>query len=117
MKCTAVAMAVYIAFASQAFAVLRPLFPAKAGPPFGVEAIVKGYGSVSPLVKRAPTPCGDSRCISCDTQAIGLRDRNFLGYDSEFHSSSEKPPAFLELEAVIASRSFYFRSVASAETS
>jgi hypothetical protein len=54
MKCAAVAMAVYIAFPSHAFAVLRPLFPAKAGPPFGVEAIVKGNGSVPPLVKRAP---------------------------------------------------------------
>jgi hypothetical protein len=38
-----------------------------------------------------------------------LRDRNFLGYDSKFHSSSEKVPAFLELEAVIASRSFLFQ--------
>jgi len=37
-----------------------------------------------------------------------LRDRNVLGYDSEFHSSSEKLTAFLELEAVIASRSFLF---------
>ena len=36
-----------------------------------------------------------------------LRDRNFLGYDSEFHSSSEKLTAFLELEAVIASRSVF----------
>jgi hypothetical protein len=36
-----------------------------------------------------------------------LRDRNFLGYESEFHSSSEKLPAFLELEAVIATRSFF----------
>ena len=36
-----------------------------------------------------------------------LRDRNVLGYDSEFHSSSEKLTAFLELEAVIASRSFF----------
>ena len=36
-----------------------------------------------------------------------LRDRNFLGYDSEFHSSSEKLTAFLELEAVIGSRSFF----------
>lgn len=54
MKCAAVAMAVYIAFASQAFAVLRPLFPAKAGQPFGVEAIVKANGSVPPSVKRAP---------------------------------------------------------------
>ena len=54
MKCAAVTMAACIAFASQASAVLRPLFPAKAGPPFGVEAIVKGNGSVPPLVKRAP---------------------------------------------------------------
>ena len=54
MKCAAVAMAVSIAFASQAFAVLRPLFPAKAGPPFGIEAIVKGEGSVPTLAKRAP---------------------------------------------------------------
>jgi len=54
MKCAPVAMAVYIVFASQAFAVLRPLFPAKAGPPFGVEAIVKGNGSIPPLMKRAP---------------------------------------------------------------
>jgi hypothetical protein len=54
MKCAAVAMAVSIAFASQTFAVLQPLFPAKAVPPFGVEAIVKGNGSVPPLVKTAP---------------------------------------------------------------
>jgi hypothetical protein len=37
-----------------------------------------------------------------------LRGRSFLGYDSEFHSSSEKLTALLELEAVIASRSFFF---------
>jgi hypothetical protein len=53
MRCAAVAMAVSIAFASQTLAVLRPIFPAKAGPPFGNEAI-KGNGSVPPLVKRAP---------------------------------------------------------------
>ena len=54
MKCVAVAMAVSIAFASQGLAVLRPLFPAKAGPPFGIEAIVKGNGSLPSLVKKAP---------------------------------------------------------------
>jgi hypothetical protein len=37
-----------------------------------------------------------------------LRDRNFLAYDSEFHSSVGKLTAFLELEAVIASLSFLF---------
>lgn len=36
-----------------------------------------------------------------------LRDGNFLGYDSEFHSSSEKLTAFRELEAVVATRSFF----------
>jgi hypothetical protein len=36
-----------------------------------------------------------------------LRDRNFLAMDSEFHSSSEKLTAFLELAAVMASRSFF----------
>jgi hypothetical protein len=36
-----------------------------------------------------------------------LRDRNFLGYGFEFHSSSKKLTAFLELAAVIASRSFF----------
>jgi hypothetical protein len=40
-----------------------------------------------------------------------LRDRNFLGYGSEFHSSSGKLTALLELEAVIASRSFFIGRV------
>ncbi len=54
MRCAAaVAMVVCIAFASHAFAVLRPLFPAKAGPPFGTEAIVKGNGSVQHSAKQA----------------------------------------------------------------
>jgi hypothetical protein len=54
MKCAAVAMAVFIAFASQSLAVLRPIYPAKAGPPFGSEAIVKGNGSIPPSIKKAP---------------------------------------------------------------
>jgi hypothetical protein len=54
MKYAAVAMAVSIAFASQALAVLRPIFPAKAGPPFGSEAISKANGSIPPSVKKAP---------------------------------------------------------------
>jgi hypothetical protein len=55
MKCSAVAMTVSIVFASQALAVLRPLFPAKAGPPLGVEVILKGNGSVPPAVKKSST--------------------------------------------------------------
>ncbi|PYI40917.1 MAG: hypothetical protein DMF12_11650 [Verrucomicrobia bacterium] len=54
MKCAAVTVVVSIAFASQAFAVLRPLFPAKAGPPFGAEAITTGNTSVQHSAKQAP---------------------------------------------------------------
>ena len=53
MKCAAAALVASIAFASQALAVLRPLFPAKAEPPFGAEAIVVGKGSVDHPPKRA----------------------------------------------------------------
>jgi hypothetical protein len=54
MRYAAVIMVVSIAFASQAFAVLRPLFPAKAAPPFGAEAIVIGKGSIQHSAKQAP---------------------------------------------------------------
>jgi hypothetical protein len=55
MKCAAVAtMIVFVALASQAFAVFRPLFPAKAAPPFGAEASVIGNGSVQHPTKQAP---------------------------------------------------------------
>ena len=52
MKCAAAIMIVSIAFASQALAVLRPLFPAKATPPFSGEAIVIGNRSVSGSAKQ-----------------------------------------------------------------
>jgi hypothetical protein len=54
MRCAAAIVIVSIAFASEAFAVLRPLFPAKAAPPFGAEAIVIGNGSVQHPTKQAP---------------------------------------------------------------
>jgi hypothetical protein len=54
MRCVAAIMVVCIAFASQAFAVLRPLFPAKAAPPFGAEAIVTGNGLIQHSAKQAP---------------------------------------------------------------
>jgi hypothetical protein len=40
MKCAVVSVLISIAFESQAFAVLRPLFPVKPEPPFSGEAIV-----------------------------------------------------------------------------
>jgi hypothetical protein len=54
MKCAAVIVLVCIAFVSQAFAVLRPLFPAKAAPPFNSEVIVIGNDSIPHPAKKAP---------------------------------------------------------------
>ena len=42
MKCAAVAILIALAFASQASAVLRPLFPIKPSAPFNGEVIVIG---------------------------------------------------------------------------
>ena len=54
MRYAAVIMVVSIAFASQTFAVLRPLVPAKTSPPFGTEAIANGKGAIQHSVKQAP---------------------------------------------------------------
>jgi len=55
MKCAAAFILVSIAFVSQAFAVLRPLFPAKAAPPFtGMATIIGNYG-IGHSSNRAPT--------------------------------------------------------------
>ena len=44
IKCAAVAILIALAFASQASAVLRPLFPIKPSAPFNGEFIVIGDG-------------------------------------------------------------------------
>jgi hypothetical protein len=54
MRYAAAIIGLSIVFASQAFAVLRPLFPAKAGPPFGAEAIVIGSRPIHHPAKQAP---------------------------------------------------------------
>src|SRR5437763_16978196 len=46
LKCAVVATLISLAFASQAFAVLRPLVPAKPAPPFNGELIIIGDDSV-----------------------------------------------------------------------
>ena len=46
MKCAVVSALISIVFASQAFAVLRPLVPAKPAPPFNRELIIIGDDSV-----------------------------------------------------------------------
>ena len=49
MKCAVVSALISLAFVSQAFAVLRPLFPAKPAPPFNGEVIIIGDDSVTAI--------------------------------------------------------------------
>ena len=46
MKCAVAALFIALAFASQVFAVLRPLFPVKPAAPFNGEVIIIGDDSV-----------------------------------------------------------------------
>jgi hypothetical protein len=55
MKCAAMFVLVSIASVSQAFAVLRPLFPAKPAPPFGGEVIAIADDSIRRFSGEAPT--------------------------------------------------------------
>ena len=54
MKCAVVFALISLAFVSQAFAVLRPLFPAKPAPPFNGEVIIIGDDSVMGVCKKTP---------------------------------------------------------------
>ena len=54
MKCAVVPALISLAFVSQAFALLRPLFPVKAAPPFRGEMIVIGDDFVWGSAKEAP---------------------------------------------------------------
>ena len=49
MKCAVVSALISLAFVSQAFAVLRPLFPVKPEPPFSGEVIIIGGDSVTAI--------------------------------------------------------------------
>jgi len=53
-KCAVVAMLIALAFASQASAVLRPLFPIKPSAPFNGELIVIGDDFVLRSTKKPP---------------------------------------------------------------
>ena len=54
MKCAAAIVSISVAFALQVFAVLRPLFPAKAAPPFNGELIVTGNDSIQHSANKVP---------------------------------------------------------------
>ena len=71
IKCAAVAMLVALAFASQASAVLRPLFPIKPSAPFNGELIVIGDELVPAIRKTASdTSPGSGTLGSAWTRAI-----------------------------------------------
>ena len=53
MMCAVVSALISIAFVSQAFAVLRPLIPAKPAPPFNGELIIIGDDSVMGVQENA----------------------------------------------------------------
>ena len=55
MKCAVVFALISLAFVSQAFAVLRPPFPAKPAAPFDVELIIIGEDLV-PESAKTPAP-------------------------------------------------------------
>jgi hypothetical protein len=55
MKCAVVSALISLAFVSQAFAVLRPLFPGKPAPPFNGEVIGIEEDSVMGACKKTPT--------------------------------------------------------------
>ena len=54
MKCAVVSTLISLAFVSQAFAVLRPLFPIKPAAPFNGELIVIGDDFVLRSAKKPP---------------------------------------------------------------
>jgi hypothetical protein len=54
MQSAAVSLLISFAFVSQAFAVLRPLFPVKAVPPYSGEVIIIGDDLVGRLCKDNP---------------------------------------------------------------
>jgi hypothetical protein len=54
MKCAVVFTLISLTFVSQAFAVLRPLFPAKPAPPFNGELIIIGDDLVLRFAKKTP---------------------------------------------------------------
>ena len=54
MKCAAVFIFVFLALASQTFAVLRPLFPVKPEPPIRGGAIIIGNDLLRDLPEQTP---------------------------------------------------------------
>jgi hypothetical protein len=72
VKCAVVSTLVSLAFVSQAFAVLRPPFPAKPAAPFGDELIIIGDDLVPASAK---TPAATGRVASAKDLSAGAGRR------------------------------------------
>jgi hypothetical protein len=78
MRCAAVIIVVSIAFASQAFAVLRPLFPAKASPPFNSGTIITGSESIQHDAKQTLWYSGEvTAVLAANTPAFACVTKAF----------------------------------------
>jgi hypothetical protein len=87
MKCAAVCILVCLALVSPAFALLRPLFPVKAGPPFSSGAIVIGDDLVPGSTKEArvtPPRLGYAKFYSRSHDAV-IRVYDAAGNAIETH--------------------------------
>jgi len=74
MKCAVVSALISTAFVSQAFAVLRPLVPAKPAPPFNGELIIIADDSVVGVQENASYMTRVRHCSQQVDAALWLRD-------------------------------------------
>ena len=64
MKCAVVSTLILLAFVSQPFAVLRPLFPAKPAAPFAGEIIIIGDDFVLRSAEKRPLHSPESSTVA-----------------------------------------------------
>jgi hypothetical protein len=81
MKCAVVSTFISLAFASQTFAVLRPLFPVKPAAPFNGELIVIGDDLVLRSTKK-PLPQTQTCLMRAETDLDGNLYRAYVGYST-----------------------------------
>ena len=81
MKCAVVSTLITLVFVSQAFAVLRPLFPVKPAAPFNGELIVIGDDLVLRSTKKPPLQT-QTCLMRAETDLDGNLYRAYVGYST-----------------------------------
>ena len=81
MKCAVVSTLITLVFVSQAFAVLRPLFPVKPAAPFNGELIVIGDDLVLRSTKK-PLLRTQTCLMRAETDLDGNLYRAYVGYST-----------------------------------